>query len=100
MSAKYLKRYEAVFLVLRAKGPKLTYALASKVLRKSKSFVEKWVKQYKEVTNVDDLPNRGLTGVKPYDDVERRQTIVRLFERNPTLTLRQTRNQFLKKGKH
>jgi len=33
MSAKYLKRYEAVFLVLHAKRPKLTYAQASKMLR-------------------------------------------------------------------
>jgi len=93
MSAKYLKRYEAVFLVLHAKGPKLTYAQASKVLRKSKSFVEKWVKQYKEVANVDDLPNRGLSRTTRED-----KTIVRLFERNPTLTLRQARNQLLEKG--
>jgi len=95
MSAKYLKRYKAVFLVLHAKGSKLTYAQASKVLRKSKSFVEKWVKQYKEVANVDDLLNRGLSRTTTSRGDK---TIVHLFEQNPTLTLRQARNQLLEKG--
>ena len=59
MSAKYLKRFEAVFLVNHSNGPKLSYARAVKVLRKSKAFVQKWVKRFTEVGNVDDLPERG-----------------------------------------
>ena len=59
MSVKYLKHFKAVFLVNHANGPKLLYARAAKVLRKSKAFVQKWVKRFTEVGNVDDLLGRG-----------------------------------------
>lgn len=59
MRNAYAKRFEAVFLCVHPKWPKLTYLAASKYIRKWKSFVEKWVKRYKECKNVDDFPNRG-----------------------------------------
>ena len=86
MSAKYLKRFEAVFLVNHANGPKLSYTRAAKVLRKYKEFVQKWVKRFTEVGNVDDLPERGRSHATTSKQDE---MIVRLFRRNSTLTLRQ-----------
>ena len=95
MSAKYLKRFEAVFLVNHANGPKLSYAPAAKFLRKSKVFVQKWVKRFTEVGNVDDLPERGRSqATKSKQD----EMIVRLFRRNSTLTLRQGQTLLRKKG--
>ncbi|CAH2089036.1 unnamed protein product [Euphydryas editha] len=61
MSAMYAKRFEAVFLYTHPKGPKLSYAAAAKVIKKSKKFVEKWIKRYKQLKNVDDFPERGKT---------------------------------------
>ena len=86
MSAKYLKRFEAAFFVNHANRPKLSYARAAKVLRKSKAFVQKWVKRFTEVGNVDDLPERGRARATTSKQDE---MIVRLFRRNSTLTLRQ-----------
>lgn len=48
MNAKYLKRYEAVFLVHPAKESKLSYTAAAVSLRKSKAFVEKWINALKK----------------------------------------------------
>ena len=59
LSARYLKRFEAVFLVNHANGPKLSYARAAKVLRKCKAFVQKSVKCFTKVGKVDDLPEKG-----------------------------------------
>jgi len=42
MSAKFLKRYEPVFLVNHLKEPKLTNKAVAKYIRKSGSFVKKW----------------------------------------------------------
>lgn len=95
MSAKYLKRYEAVFLVQHPKGPKLTYAAAAASLKKSQAFVKKWVKRYLEVRNVDDLPERGLARVTTE---KQDKAIVRLFEANPNLTLRQAQVKLRQKG--
>ena len=94
-SAKYLKRFEAVFLVNHANGPKLSYARAAKVLRKSKAFVQKWVKRLMEVGKVDDLPERGRSRATTSKQDE---MIVRLFRRNSTLTLRQGQTLLHKKG--
>lgn len=65
MSAAYASRYEAVFLCTHPKGPKMFHAAAAKYMRKSKSFVSKWVKRYKETKTVDDLPERGSIGSVP-----------------------------------
>jgi len=61
MSAKFLKQYEVIFLINHPKKPKLTNKAAAKYMRKSESFVKKWVKRYLEVGNVDDLSERGLS---------------------------------------
>jgi len=37
----------------------MSYVAAAKYMGKSKSFVAKWVQQYKKTKNVDDLPERG-----------------------------------------
>jgi len=85
MSAKFLKRYEAIFLVNYAKGPKLSYKAAAKYVRKSETFVKKWVKRYLEVGNVDDLPERGLDRVTT---TKEDKMILRLFQDKPGLSLR------------
>lgn len=95
MSAKFLKRYEAVFLVHHAKGPKLTYKADAKYMRKSKAFVKTWVKRYMEVRNVDDLPERGRLRVKT---TKEDKTILRLFQDLPGLSLRCGQIKLRKKG--
>ena len=55
MSTKYASRYEAVFLCTH---PKMSQLAAAKYMKKSKSFVQKWVR-YNVTKNVDDLPERG-----------------------------------------
>ena len=95
MSTAYAKRFEAVFLYTHPKGPKLSYAAAAKVIKNSKKFVVKWMTQFKSVKNVDDRPNRGKTrSTTNAQD----KTIVRLFERNPTLRLREAMVKLAKKG--
>lgn len=95
MSAKFLKRYEAVFLVNHAKGPKLTYKAASKYMRKSETFVKTWVKRYLEVGNVDDLPERGLARITT---TKEDKMILRLFQDKPGLSLRFAQMKLRKKG--
>lgn len=97
MSAKYAKRFEAVFLCKHAKGPKLSFVSAAKVIKKSKSFVEKWVKRFDLYKNVDDYDERGTKRVtsKKQDKV-----IVSLFKKTPNMRLRQARVQLAKKGIH
>ena len=64
-------------------------------MRKSTEFVRKWVNRYKIVKNVDDFEGRG----KKRGTIERQdKVILRLFEKNPSLTLRQAQKQLEKKG--
>ncbi|KAG6452269.1 hypothetical protein O3G_MSEX007545 [Manduca sexta] len=95
MSVKYLKRYEAVFLVYHSKGPKLTYKSAAKHIKKSESFVKKWVKRFSEVGNVDDLPERGSSRVTTEQED---RAIIRLFQNTPGLSLRTAQLKLRKKG--
>lgn len=95
MSAKYAKRYEAVFLCTHPKGPKMSQSAAAKYIKKSKSFVKKWILQYKATKNVDDLPERGSKGKI---DKKGDKMIVDLFSRNPGLTLRQGQAKLKQKG--
>ena len=62
MSARYVSRYEAVFLCTHSKGPKISQSnvLAAKYMRKSKAFVQKWMQRYNVAKNVDDFPEHGL----------------------------------------
>lgn len=95
MSAAYAKRFEAVFLCTHPKGPKMSYAAAAKYIKKSRAFVEKWVQRFKELKNVDDLPDRGsIEKVTKKNE----KLIVALFSRNPSLTLRQAQAKLKQKG--
>ncbi|XP_018359900.1 PREDICTED: uncharacterized protein LOC108759087, partial [Trachymyrmex cornetzi] len=95
MSAKFLKRHEAVFLVNHAKGPKLSYKAAAKYIRKSEAFVKKWVQRYLEVGNVDDLPERGLSRATT---TKENKAILRLFQDKPGISLRCAQIKLRKKG--
>lgn len=97
MSACYLKRFEAVFLCSHPKGPKMSSVAAAKYIKKSKSFVKKWVNHYSLHKNVDDLPDRGITRTST-----RRQdsVIIQLFEENHSLTLDQAVKKLAKKNIH
>lgn len=59
MNAAYVSRFEAVFLCEHPKGPKMSHGTAAKYVRRSRSFVQKRVRRYKETKTVDDLPERG-----------------------------------------
>ena len=98
MSAAYIKRFEAVFLCLHPKGPKMSRESAAKYLKKSaakylkksaakylkksKAFVNKWVERYQDTKTVDDLPERGMTRktTKQQDKI-----ILQIFNKNPRL---------------
>ncbi|XP_018398950.1 PREDICTED: uncharacterized protein LOC108776745 [Cyphomyrmex costatus] len=95
MGTVYASRFEAVFLCLHPKGPQMTQTAAAKYMQKSKQFVSKWVKRYKEVKNVDDYPNRGSVGVVSEKD---EKVICTLFSKNPTLSLREGAQELSKKG--
>lgn len=97
MSAAYHKRFEAVFLCLHEKGPKWNYKKVSKYIKKDESFVRKWCNHYKQYKNVDDLPGRGLKR-KTTDQVDKQ--VVKLFEKNPLMTLRKAKQILLQKDIH
>lgn len=95
MSAAYIKRFEAVFLCLHPKGPKMSRESAAKYLKKSKAFVNKWVERYQDTKTVDDLPERGMTRktTKQQDKI-----ILQIFNKNPRLSLRQAKAKLEQKG--
>lgn len=96
MITKYAKRFEAVFLCKRPKGPKLSFSPTAKAIKKSNSFVAKWIERFELFKNVDDYDKQGSkrAPIKKQD-----KAIVNLFNRTPTLRLRQTRVQLAKRGK-
>lgn len=73
----------------------MSYSAAAKYIKKSRAFVEKWVKRFKESKNVDDLPDRGLTGKVTKKSLK---LILALFSRNPSLSLRQGQAKLKQKG--
>lgn len=86
MNSEYFeKRFEAVFLVCHHRGPKLSIGAAAKVMRKSKSFVQHWVEQWKREKNVNDRPNIRSNVVTT---LRQDQQIVRFFEQNPGSSVR------------
>ena len=97
MSAIYAKPYEAVFLCTHAHGPHLSHSVAANVLRKSKHFVEMWVERYRDTKTVDDLPGKGETRATSSKEDK---MIVALFQRNPTLRLREAKDKLAEKGLH
>lgn len=85
-SEYYSKRFEAVFLHLHHRGPKLTIQQTANQIKKSRAFVEQWINQWKREKNVNDQPH-----VQPERATTSKQNerIVDLFEKNPGLTLDQ-----------
>lgn len=79
-------RFEAVFIHLHPRGPKLPIEATAKYLKKSKPFVQHWVDQFKHEKNVNDRPN-----VKPERVSTSRENLqmVRVFEQNPGMSLDQ-----------
>lgn len=73
----------------------MSISAAAKYMGKSRQFVQKRIKRYAESKTVDDLPNRGLvrTTTKRQD-----KTIIRLFERNPDLTLKKGQEKLAQKN--
>lgn len=73
----------------------MSFSAAARYMKKSKNFIRKWVNRYKEVKNVDDLPERGKMRVttKKQDKM-----IVKLFEKHPTYTSRQVQKILVRKG--
>ena len=59
MSILYRARWELVFLVKHAKGPKMTVASAAKYLKKSRWWAENVLQQFEEQGNVDFSEDRG-----------------------------------------
>ena len=68
---------------------------AAKYIKKSKAFVNKWLKRFEETKTVDDLPERGVK--RKTTDKEEKQ-IVNMFSSNPGLSLRQGQARLKKKG--
>lgn len=87
MNSKYFfSRFEAVFLHLHPRGPKLSLSATAKYVQKSRGVVQHWTEQWKHEKNVNDQPNvkpERATTSKPND------RIVKLFERNPGMSLDQ-----------
>jgi len=61
----------------------MSYGTAAKYMKKPKTFVNKWVKRYSDVKNVGDLSDRGSV-----QKATKNRMILRMFEKNPRLSLR------------
>lgn len=94
MSAAYLKRYEAVFLCIHPKGPKMSITGAARYMHKSEGFVRMWVERYKASKTVDDLPGRGSQRTTT---IKQDKAIIALFKRKPQYTLREGQYELQKK---
>ena len=94
MSSVYAKRFEAVFLCTHPKEPLMPYTAAAKYIKKSKSFVKKWVECFKANKTVADLPERGKSRATTS---KQDKAIIKLFERLPTLRLREAKAILAKK---
>ena len=86
MSSVYAKRFEAVFLCTHPKGSLMSYTAAAKYIKKSKSFVKKWVERYIANKTVHDLPERGKSRATTR---KQDKAIIKLFERLSTPRLRE-----------
>lgn len=85
MSAAYLKRYEAVFLCIHPKGPKVSITGAATYMHKSEGFVRMSVERYKASKTVDDLPGRGSQRTTR---IKQDKAIISSFKRKSQYTLR------------
>jgi len=60
MNTAYSSQFETVFLCTYSKGSKISREATAKHMRKSKAYVNRWVKRYLKVKNIDDLSERGF----------------------------------------
>ncbi|XP_043522366.1 uncharacterized protein LOC122535163 [Frieseomelitta varia] len=68
---------------------------AAKYLHKSPQFVDKWVQRYKKTKCVDDFPDRSSKRVTTKSED---RAIMRLYSKNPNLSLRKGQALLAKKG--
>lgn len=73
----------------------MSHVQAAKYMKKSKSFVTKWVNRYSVTKHVDDLPERGTTRKTSSAEDKR---ITNLFLKNPRLSLRSAQEKLKKIG--
>ena len=66
----------------------MSYTAAAKYIKMSKWFVKKWVEPYKANKTVEDLPERGKSRATTS---KQDKAIIKLFERLPTLRLREAK---------
>lgn len=67
MSTAYVSHFEIVFLCEHPKGLEISQS-AAKYMRKSKSFIQKWLQWYKEAKTINDLPKRLDTKIYKKND--------------------------------
>lgn len=73
----------------------MSFAQAAKYMKKTKQFVHKWVKRYKEFKTVDDLPERGkIRKTSKKEDT----LITSMFAGKKAITLREGQSKLKKKG--
>ena len=85
-----------VFLCTHPKGPKMSQLAAAKYMKKSKSFVQKWVQRYNVAKNVDDLPERG--SICKVDKKRRWKNSESVFAESWLKALRQGQAKLKQKG--
>ena len=95
MSAAYALRFEAVFFCSHPKRLKMSFSSAAKYIKKSKTFVAKWVQRYTESKNVDDLPECGSSTQYNKKNIKK---ILDICNKDQPLSLRQDQTELSKKG--
>lgn len=98
MNSEYFsKRFEAVFLHLHSRGPKLNIQKTANQIKKSEHFVRYWVEQWKREKNVNDQPNEQPNRASTSREDKR---VVDFVDKNPGLTLSQSVERLSRRGIH
>lgn len=90
MALSIQKRWEIVFLSKHEKGPKWNESQVSRYLRIDRQTVRRWVTRYEESGDVQDLERKGR---KRKTSMRNDNAIIRLFEKDPSMTLNRARAQ-------
>lgn len=85
-SEVFHSRFEAVFLHLHPRGPKMSIAAIARYMKKNRSFVQRWIDHYKREKNVNDHPRMQPQRASTSREDKR---IVQVFEQNPGISLDQ-----------
>lgn len=97
MSLSNHRRWEIIFLLKHPHGPKWSEYKVGKYLGIDRKTVQKWVKRYEETGDVQDLEGRGRNR-KTLDKIDKK--IIRLFEKDNTMTLSRARALLKRKNIH